>query len=280
MQVGITTMIEWPTSDTWVEYSGTKFLLRCSKFKFHGPDILCEYSEPSNINAYRSIFEFMSVLAWLKGQAIEERIHGSTSSTNMPTMTGPATFTQNITENLQLKIFPDMSHPKAGLGLALYREALCTRSIPLKFLGFWKLVSLIQKDGEPEQKELLLRTIPKLVNSSAVNRIEELFASTTNKADLEMVQKHLYKSRRCAIAHATFEDVINPDDPVALITEDQRNKVIEIFNNASASHPPERMLKAADRILALAKQQGWSSSAVERLAQLRSSYCQLEGEAN
>ena len=109
-----------------------------------------------------------------------------------------------------------MSHPKAALGLALFREALCTRSVPLRFLGFWKLVSLIEKDGEPEQKELLFRTIPKLANSSARERVQELLDSTTNNTDLEIVRKHLYKSRRCAIAHATLEDVINPDDPIAL----------------------------------------------------------------
>jgi hypothetical protein len=214
MQVGVRTGMEWPIADIWVAYAGAKFLLRSPKVRIHAPDILCEFTGPDHQEAHRAILEFMSVLAWLKGRQIEQTTIGWTQSTNIPMMIGPAPHIQNICEEFELALFPDMSNPKAGLGLALYREALCNNSPPFKYLGFWKLASLMFGDGQPAQKQYLASILPSLNNSAAATRVQELMKG--GKSALELVTDHLYISRRCAIAHATSGPVINPDDPVAL----------------------------------------------------------------
>ncbi len=102
---------------------------------------------------------------------------------------------------------------KARLGLALYREALCSNSPAFKYLGFWKLASLIFGDGHQAQKQYLARLLPMLNGSAAEARIRSLMSG--GKTALQVVTDHLI-SRRCAIAHATSGPVMNPDDPFAL----------------------------------------------------------------
>lgn len=214
IHVGVITNIDWPETEQTIEYSGRKFLLRPARGVLHAPDICLQHDDQSHIPGYTAVLEFMSVLCWLKGQKLDERLPGWTSGNRLPGQSGPGPQFQNVGERLDIELFPDLSHPKAKLGLALYREAVGIRSIPFKFLAFWKLASLIAQDGTEQQFNLIENIISKLEYPNELGGMKSFFAS--GKTIQEFIRSDLYGANRCAVAHATSGKVINPDDPLAV----------------------------------------------------------------
>ncbi|MFA6128258.1 MAG: methylamine utilization protein MauJ [Bacteroidales bacterium] len=94
---------------------------------------------------------------------------------------------------------------KTKLALALYRQALTTASIPLQFLSFAKILNIQYVDRI--QIAAFNRITGLLTETKAVNRVRELDSMGID------VGERLYKSGRCAIAHANVQPTIDPDDP-------------------------------------------------------------------
>jgi len=90
------------------------------------------------------------------------------------------------------------------LALALFREALTSDNIPMKFLSFAKILNVKYKDKQQEDE--FNRIVRLLSDKKALNRINQLDELG------EDVGEKLYKSGRCAIAHANTAPTIDPDD--------------------------------------------------------------------
>src|SRR5207248_10728812 len=116
--------------------------------------------------------EVMSVLSWLRQRRIEEGTYGV--STCYPGRIGPGPHVQNIAEDFELRFLPNLEHPKAKLGLALYREALNMHRSPFRLLAFWKLISLLFHDGKPDQQLWIENALDRVRSNSARTRVEEL----------------------------------------------------------------------------------------------------------
>lgn len=94
---------------------------------------------------------------------------------------------------------------KTKLAMAFYRQALTTASIPWRFLSFAKILNIQYVDRM--QVAAFNRIAGLLTEAKAVNRINELGIMGID------VGERLYKSGRCAIAHANVQPTIDPDDP-------------------------------------------------------------------
>ncbi len=97
---------------------------------------------------------------------------------------------------------------KTMLGLALYREGINAQNLPLQFLSFSKIVN-IQYTGK-QQIYQINKIVGSLNSDKAVARIQALKQSSKD------VGEQLYKSGRCAIAHAYNKPIVDPDDPTDL----------------------------------------------------------------
>lgn len=215
MQVAIETKIEWPLFETAITFSPLQFILRPAS-AFHSPDIVLEYFSNDSQSAHSAILEFMSVLAWLKRQRITETVPGTHTGRTPPCQIGPAPYVQNITDKFECTFTPDMTHQHAKIALAFFRDALQNPNVCHSFLSYWKIASLMHRDGSPEQVQFLVDRISKLNSPEAKSRRAEL--ASAGLSDEDIVKRHLYGARRCAIAHANFNSgtVVNPDDGSAV----------------------------------------------------------------
>jgi len=205
LQIGIQTNIEWPIFETAIVFSGSTFILRPPSV-YHCPDILLEYSEGELKEARTAVSEFMSVLAWLKRQRIV-RLSGFGCSPELPAQMGPAPAVQNITDNFDCRLFPDLSHVNARRALAFFRDGLQNPNVSQAFLSYWKIPCLVARERSDKHTKLLLEKLSQLRSSETKKKLASLISSGFSLEDV--VEKHLYGARRCAIAHA---DGMNPDD--------------------------------------------------------------------
>lgn len=243
IQICLQTQMEWPTADTAISFEGQQFLLRPAT-KCAIPDMVAEY-DPARFDLdqlHARARRLMSVLSWLKKKGIRETVVAR--STALPDRVGPAPAIQNCTDQFEFRFVPRLDS-KSSFALALYREALNSNLTSFRFLGYWKLLSLIFKDGTPEQKSWLEMTLSQCTSRSSSNRLRQLRDFHAN--DKEVVL-HLYKSRRCAVAHATGMD-INPDNPIELDEVDSDvpliKEIAEIVIENELKVETEAMLYAA-----------------------------------
>lgn len=205
LQIGIQTNIEWPIFETTVVFLGSTFVLRPPS-AYHSPAILLEYSEGELEKARTAISEFMSVLAWLKRQRIVS-VSGFAYGPDRPAQIGPAPVVQNITDKFDCRFFPDLSHANARRALAFFRDGLQNPNVSQAFLSYWKIPCLVARERSDKHTKLLLDKLSQLRSSEAKERLASLVSSGFSLEDI--VEKHLYGARRCAIAHT---DGMNPDD--------------------------------------------------------------------
>jgi hypothetical protein len=204
----IDTGIPWADKDTEITFKGQKVLLRTAA-RERLPAICIEYDPNSTSFAemQKLARELMSELCWVFNYSLVE-LHASGATHCMNTGPGPQSL--NTALGFRVDYLSEVQDPKAKLALAFYREGLSLNSVPYRFLGYWKIVSLLFGDGSEQQKAWLLTALGQPNEFRAVQRLSELKA--TGATLDQIVTNHLYGSRRCAVAHATGQ-TINPDDP-------------------------------------------------------------------
>ncbi|MEZ4536636.1 MAG: hypothetical protein R3D26_16795 [Cyanobacteriota/Melainabacteria group bacterium] len=192
-----------------MQFEGYEYILRPSS-DINAPDILLKYDDNqiSDSRSHQLTREFMSTLVWLRRQPLSE--FSSAVSSLCIEQSGPSPYLQPIAEDFELNLLPQISHPKAKLALAIYREAMNINSTSYKYLGFWKIIGMLNSDGSDNQIKWIADTLQQVQDARAIERYEQLKTDCSSISDL--VKDHLYGSRRCAIAHA-FTDTINPDNP-------------------------------------------------------------------
>lgn len=204
--VGIKTQIPWPTEERIIYFLGHKFHL------LPGSDELArmvrvETSEGFNqVDADKLILELLSSLAWAE-QANAVTTFGTWCTRPLDVGNGPI----GTMVDGQLDYLPDPPDPKAKLALALYREGLSVNLVPYQFLGFFKVINIFQKTGS-YQKKWIGNNLQHVADTKAIARVATIRRFESDVAD------YLYKSGRCAVAHAFDQtNVVNPDDPADLI---------------------------------------------------------------
>lgn len=209
MLIGVETEMPWPVEDYHVEFKGRQILLRPPTDR-RMPMVCIEGGDlPMNDDSLAILArEFMSELVWVSPYPLVE-ITRSSASFLMDIGPPPLRHCKGL--GFYIDYLPQLQEAKPKLALAFYREAKSVNSLPYRFLGYWKVISLLHGDGSANQRQWLIDCLGVIEEYDAKKRLMDLRAA--GETDDDIVRKRLYVSRRCAVAHATSQPVINPDDP-------------------------------------------------------------------
>ncbi len=203
MIVTVEAGIAWPTEETSIDFMGHQLFLR-PPTSDQAADVRIQYKHPSDeYQAFETVLRFLSTLSWSRRSPARARLR---IACTYPMRGGkgnndPCLCAGFSPSNLQLP-----TDPKACLAIALYREARSIRNTPYEFLGYFKIINICYRTGQ-EQTKWINETIPLLTDDKAKQRIKQL------KSQEEDISAYLYQSGRCAVAHASVDPVVDPDNP-------------------------------------------------------------------
>lgn len=199
-----TSNLAWPTEETTVDYDGNQFLLRPeSNDLLPSVSIHCP-NEMSQEEAQLSVNRFLSALCWAKVGGAHALFWIGSGGKN-PTNVGKSKV-RFVCDRLRTDYLPKSNDEKARRALALFREALSVNTVPYQFLGFYKAINVLFYKG-PDQKAWINANVTNVKDFQAVERIQEL------KKTVSDFGEYLYKSGRCAVAHAFDHPTIDSDIP-------------------------------------------------------------------
>jgi hypothetical protein len=200
MNIGLSGECGWPSTRTEVTFGNTPFVLLPRTVET-AASIHAEVMSADHETTLTDINRFLSVVSWAYKEPLQNEY--GWSGNPQPTAVPNINLAWSI-NNFFLTKWAPLQDARQRLALALYREALTLNSVPYSFLGFFKIINVLHKNG-PQQIAWIKETLPKL-NEPARQRIDALSKTT------EDVAKYLYESGRCAVAHAFSDPLIDPDD--------------------------------------------------------------------
>jgi hypothetical protein len=217
---GVSTDICWPGRRLTVPFGGHIFIVHphtnefCASVSVAYEDgwpsgnpfgLVDDLGEPrcaSQHEALHLLGRFLSAIAWVKNGGLNVMDEsGAGCLQRVPWRNGPRCTDPGET----LDYLPDPATDEGRIALALYREGLSVNSVPYQFLGFAKVLNL-RLDGKAfapwvnDHLDQIVEVVPKL-------RLEALQRSVGD------VGEHLYVQGRCAVAHATGDPRVDPDNP-------------------------------------------------------------------
>ena len=210
LNVGVTGRACWPTDETVISFGGQELILKPATSDSE-QSIHINLRKISDLAALTLINRFLSVLSWCDDQAMQNDYGWSGN----PVPVRVPLRSRAIGSSIAFPFYRELEEdPKARLALALFREAITANSLPYEFLGYFKILNVIWKDrfseiGGRRINELIegIRTsLPMLRSTTCIERLDVLSATHTDIAD------YLYKSGRCAVAHAYSDPIVDPDD--------------------------------------------------------------------
>lgn len=153
------------------------------------------------------LMRFVSNLSWVENDGfLIEGIGGG----SLPAPMGRSKQTGfSICDEFDLSYFPEPTEPKALLALALMREGRGLNHPGYSFLSLYRVLEVALGQGKKKQTEWINAKISAgLDHHHSKKSLEELISNGVND-----IGAHLYESGRCAIAHASHNPIIDPDDP-------------------------------------------------------------------
>jgi len=201
MNLGVSGECGWPDSQIEVRFGTTRFILM-PQTRVNSASIHLETHSDQSLDEMTTVNRFLSLVSWADKQSLQNNYgwSGNPAPCAVPRMT----LARSINRDFLIRWNP-LIDPKQKLAVALYREAMSVNSIPYKFLGFFKIINILYKDGLA-QKAWIRATLPLLTESHLKDR---LLALANAQSD---VAEYLYESGRCAVAHAFSDPLIDPDD--------------------------------------------------------------------
>lgn len=201
MNLGVSGQCGWPDSQVEVTFGTTHFVL-LPRTKENSASIHIETHSNDQLDEMTTVNRFLSIVSW----AYKESLHNDYGWSGNP-IPCPVP-RQNLARSINryfLNRWNPLPDQKQRLAVALYREAMSVNSLPYQFLGFFKVINILYKNGLA-QKTWIKATLPKLTANYLQNRLIALAKSEPDVAD------YLYESGRCAVAHAFADPLIDPDD--------------------------------------------------------------------
>jgi methylamine utilization protein MauJ len=207
MIITVETGIEWPDEEISVECMGRSLLLRPPEGN-SAADVRIQYNHPEQEReTFEFICRFLSGLSWWYKRPVKT---GLKICCTAPMRGRKRDCVSPLQRNFHASTLTLPDNKKTRLALALYRESKCVQSTPYEFLGYFKIINILYSDGK-EQITWINKTIPKLKDTDVNTRIEELKAIHNNLGE------YLYRSGRCAVAHASVDPIIDPDNPIDIL---------------------------------------------------------------
>jgi len=205
---GVITQAIWPSEQKEIEYGGRKLVLM-PMTRDNFASIHVEMSGLSSVEAMTLINRFLSALAWKCDEPAF--CTGGWGGNPMPV---PVQRHDRRLGYSPSSFYPEylveISDDKAKLAIALYREGLSLESIPYKFLSFFKILNIFWKDKTINNENLIITELRhylyRIDNEEAIKRVTYISDKFGDAA------QYLYKSGRCAVAHAYIDPIVDPDD--------------------------------------------------------------------
>lgn len=211
LTAGVASSIPWPKSDIWLVYNSDDYIIRGTERngKPSPPGITIACDKDQIDFALGKVLRFTSILSWFKGGYVDVSgyIYGS----------HPITYgAQNVFSNIGLatdksfncNYLPIVDDESVRKSLAFWREGcrLMHVSDSYSFLSFYKVIESQFSDGN--QRAKWIKDNIDFLAGDAAARVAELNALGLN------VSEHIFKSGRCAIAHASLDgEIVDPDIP-------------------------------------------------------------------
>jgi len=213
LSVSVAASIAWPEQDVWIEYDGAEYILRGAKRASAKKPVPCIHtpSERSDDVALARVYRFTSVLGYFLGGYIDvtSRTWGTwpIDYVTLDESVGGLVI-QGGMFNFNCNHMPVIEDDQVRKALAFLREGRRLRHVhePYSFLSYFKVIE--SQFNSNDRKDWVETALDQLTEEDAVKRIEELREQSIN------VNKHLYESGRCAVAHASIgKDIVDPDVP-------------------------------------------------------------------
>lgn len=205
MNLGISGQCGWPDKRLDVKF-GESSLVLLPQTQESSASVHIQVRSNDQLSEMTTVNRFLSIVSWSYKDSLQNHYGWSGNPVPVPVPARNRAWSINPAFLIQWNPLPE---PKQRLAVALYREAMSVNSLPYQFLGFFKIINILHKLG-PAQVEWIRDALPKLSNSRASARIEDL---TRSQSD---VAQYLYESGRCAVAHAFADPLVDPDDLVHL----------------------------------------------------------------
>ena len=208
LNCGVTTQAIWPKEKKEVKYGSHTFVLM-PLTKEHSASVHIELIGISNTEGLTLINRFLSALGWKCDQPAINHYGWSGNPNPVPVPKHRIPYGYSPSD-----VFPDeiyeITDKKVKLAVALFREAKSLDSVPFQFLSYFKILNIFWNDktrnGKNELVEGLRASLANLTDKDCVQRIKKIVEKQGDPAG------YLYKSGRCAVAHAFADPIVDPDD--------------------------------------------------------------------
>jgi len=177
--------------------------------KDHSASIHIELRGINYVEGLTLINRFLSALAWKCDEPAINHYGWSGNPNPVPVPRHRIPYGYKPSDVFPNEVY-EITDEKAKLAVALYREARSLESVPFQFLSYFKILNVFwndkSKSGRNELVEGLRASLPSLTDKECIERIKEIEEKQGDPAD------YLYKSGRCAVAHAFADPIVDPDD--------------------------------------------------------------------
>lgn len=203
MIVTVENSVLWPKKETTVNFMGNKLILRPPTEK-DAADVRIQHEHPDDcMKAFETVLRFLSALSWSKRGPAHARLRIDCTA---PMRGGKGNSIPILCQGYSPSNLKVPDNPNASLAIAIYREAKSIHNTSYEFLSYFKIINILHHDG-PSQIKWINNTIPNLTDKDARKRVDQLKLLESD------IGAYLYKSGRCAVAHAGVNPVIDPDNP-------------------------------------------------------------------
>jgi hypothetical protein len=208
LKCGVTAQVYWPHERKEVKYGAHMFVLM-PKAAENSASIHLEVSRLSEESGMTLVNRFLSALCWKCDEPAINHYGWSGNPIPVAVAKQHTPFGYSPTDAFPSEVY-EITDQKAKLAIALFREARSLDSVPFQFMSFFKILNVFWKDkyvkGNNELIVNLRMTLPLITHRECQERIADIQNTEGDPAE------YLYKSGRCAVAHAFAEPIVDPDD--------------------------------------------------------------------
>lgn len=210
LTAGVATSIPWPPDDVCVTYDGDDYFMRGAKQKGmpSTPCITIAYGGDADATIAK-IYRFTSILGWFLGGYVD--VVGYIRGSHPVVYGGPAlnpTIGEAGPRRFTCNYLPEIRDENTRKALAFWREGSRLDRVHsgYAFLSYYKVIESQFRNSKRETSKSWMKAHLARLDGPAGDRVARLTADGVD------VFKQLYASGRCAIAHASLDDVIvDPD---------------------------------------------------------------------
>ena len=202
------TSMPWPVEPQEIIYDGRSYwIIPVTRDAYPGIAVRAEGISRDELQC--PILRLLSVMSWVqRGGAILFAFSGG----SLPYPVGRGKQGGYvIREKFDFPYLPVVTNDRAKLALALMREGRGLRHPAYSFLSFFRILEVAVGKGQ-KRKTWMPDALRRIDDHRVTKAISEIGANS-----LEDLAQYLYKSGRCAIAHATGKTIIDPDKPSDLL---------------------------------------------------------------